>query len=54
MKKNYARIGINTDDDILLNKQLNFPTFAIIIGCVFQEGIILYPQIYLNECLYEL
>ena len=53
-EKNYARIGINTDDDLPLNKQLKFPTLTIIIRCVFQEGEKLYPQIYLDECLYEL
>ena len=25
-EKNYARIGINIDDDLPLNKQLKFPT----------------------------
>ena len=54
MKKNYARIGINTDDDLPLNKPLKFPTLTIIIRCIFQEGEKLYPQIYLDECLYEL
>ena len=52
-EKRYARIGINTDDDLPLNKQLKFPTLTIIIRCVFQEGKNLYPQIYLDECLYE-
>ena len=54
MKKNYARIGVNTDDDLPLNKQLKFPTLTIIIRCVLQKNEKLYPQIYLNECLYEL
>ena len=54
LKKSYARIGINTDDDLPLNKPLKFPTLTIIIRCVFQEGEKLYPQIYLDECLYEL
>ena len=53
-EKNYARIGINTDDDLPLNKPLKFPTLTIIIRCVTQEGEKLYPQIYLDECLYEL
>ena len=53
-EKNYAKIGFDTDDDLPLNKQLNFPTLTIIIRCVFQEGEKLYPQIYLDECLYEL
>ena len=45
-KKNYARIGINTDDDLPLNKQLIFPTLTIIIRCLLQKGDKLYPQIY--------
>ena len=53
-KKNYARIGVSTDDDLPLNKRLRFPTLTIIIRCVFQKGEKLYLQIYLDECLYEL
>ena len=53
-EKNYARIGVNTDDDIPMNKQIKFPTLTIIIRCVFQSGKKLCPQIYLDECLYEL
>ena len=53
-EKNYARIGINTEYDLPLNKQLKFPALTIIIRCVLQKYEKLYPQIYLNECLYEL
>ena len=53
-EKNYARIGLNTDDDLHLNKPPKFPTLTIIIRCIFQEGEKLYPQICLGECLYEL
>ena len=53
-EKNYARIGINTDDDLPLNKPLKFPTLTIIIRCVFQKVEKLYPQIYVDECLCEL
>ena len=53
-EKNYARIGVHTDDDLPLNKLLKFPTLTIIIRCEFQEGEKLYPQIYLDDCLYEL
>ena len=52
-EKNYAKIGVNTDDDIPLNKQLKFPTLTIIIRCIFQNGKKLCPQIYLDDCLYE-
>ena len=44
---------VNTDDDAPLNKSLKFPILVIIIGCVLKEGETLYPQIYLDDCLYE-
>ena len=53
-EKNYARIGVNTDDDLPLNKPRKFPTLTIIIRCIFYEGEKLYLQIYLDESLYEL
>ena len=53
-EKNYAGIGVNTDDDLPLNKHLKFPTLTIIFRCVLQKDEKLYPQIYLDECLYEL
>ena len=52
-EKNYARIVVNTDEDMPLNKPLKFPILTIVIRCVFQEGEKLYPQIYLDECLYK-
>ena len=51
--KDYARIGVNTDDDVPLNKPLKFPTLTIIIKCAFQKGEELDSLIYLDECLYE-
>ena len=41
--KDYAKIGVRTDDNLALNKQLKFPTFIIIIGCVFKKSGKLYP-----------
>ena len=52
-KKNYARITVNTDDDIPLDRPLKFPSLTIIVRCIFQNGKKLCPQIYLDECLYE-
>ena len=52
-EKNYAKIRVNTDNDVPLNKQLKFPTLTIIIRCIFQEDKELDLQIYLDECLYE-
>ena len=53
-EKNYAAIGVNTGDDIPLNKPLKFPSLTVIIRYIFQNGKKLYLQIYLDECLYEL
>ena len=53
-EKHYAKIGVNTDDDIPLNKTLKFLSLTTIIRCIFQNGKKLYPQIYLDECVYEL
>ena len=53
-EKSHARIGINTDNDLPLNKPVKFPTLTITIRCILQEGEKLYPQIYLDKCLYKL
>ena len=51
--KSYSRIGVNTDDDVPLNKPLKFPTLTVIIRCVFQKSEELDTIIYLDEYLYE-
>ena len=53
-EKDYVKIGVNTGDDVPMNKLLKFPTLIILIRCVFQKGEELDPLIYLDECLYEL
>ena len=35
-EKNYAKIGVNNDDEVPLNKPIKFPKLTIIIRCVFQ------------------
>ena len=48
-KRNCAKIGINTDDDLPQNKPIKIPTLTKIVKYVFQEGEKLYPQIYLDK-----
>ena len=48
------KIKFNSDDDLSLRKPLKFHAMTIIIRSVFEEGGKLYPQIYLDECLYDL
>ena len=37
-KQDYAKIWVDTDDDIPLNKLLSFPSLTIIFRCFFQNG----------------
>ena len=52
--KDYMKIQFNLDDKFPLNKQLNFLSITIIIRSAFEENGKYYPQMFLNECLYEL
>ena len=52
--KNYVKIKVNSDDDLPVNNPLKFYAMTIIIRSVFEEGGQLYPQVFLDECLYEL
>ena len=47
------KIKFDSNDDLLLNKQLNFPTMTI-TKSVFEEDGKFYWQVYLDESLYEL
>ena len=52
-EKDYASIGVNTNNDVPLNKLQKFPMLIIIIRGIFQNDEKLDPLIYLDECLYE-
>ena len=53
-EKDYMKIKFNSDDDLPLNKQLKFYNMAITIRSVFKEDGKLYPQVFLDDTLYEL
>ena len=53
-EKSYWKVGINTEDDLPLNESLKFLTLTVNINLVLQENNKLYPQIYFDECFYEL
>ena len=53
-EKSYCKVSINTEDDLPLKKSLKFLTLTVNINLVLQANNKLYPQIYLNECFYEL
>ena len=47
------KIKFNTDDDILYFPVLYFPAITVTIRCVFEKDVKFYPQVYLDECLYQ-
>ena len=48
------KIKFDSDDDLRLNKPLKFHAITMIIKSVFKEGGKLYPQVFLDDALYEL
>ena len=53
-RKDYMKIRFNSDDDLPLKKLLKFHAMIIIIRSVFKEGGKLYPQVFLDDTLYDL
>ena len=51
---NFMKIKFNTDDNLPSNKPLKLHLLAIIVRCIFEEDGKFYPQLYLDDCLYEL
>ena len=43
-----------SDDNLPLNKILKLHNLTIAVRSVFQEDKKYYPQVFLDECLYEL
>ena len=52
--KDYMKIKLNSDDNLPLNKPLKFHNMTITIRSVFEEDGKLYPQLFLDDTLYEL
>ena len=53
-EKDYMKIKFNSDDDLPLSKPLKFHLMTITIRSVFEEDGKLYPQLFLDDALYEL
>ena len=48
------KIKFKSDDNLPLNKPLKFHLITIINRCVFSKGGKFYPQLILDDTLYEL
>ena len=53
-EKDYMKIKFNSDDNLPLNKPLKFHNMTITIRSVFEEDGKRYPQVSLDDTLYEL
>ena len=53
-EKDYMKFKFDTDYNLPLNKQLKFHHITITIRSVFEKDAKLYPQVFLDDALYEL
>ena len=53
-EKDYMKIRFKSNDDLLLNKPIKLRLLTMIIGCVVSEDDKFYPQLFLDDALYEL
>ena len=53
-EKDYMKIKFNSDNNLPLNKPSKFHLMTIVIRSVFEEDGKLYPQVFLDDGLYEL
>ena len=51
--KDYMKIKFDSDDNLPLNKVLKSHVLTIIIRNVFEKDGKYYPQIFLDDCLYD-
>ena len=51
--KDYTKIKFSSDDNLPLNKLLQFYNMTVTIRCVFSEDNDLYPQAFLDDALYK-
>ena len=52
--KDYMKIRFQSNDDLRLNKPIKLHLLTIIIRPVFSEDGKFYPQLFLDDTLYEL
>ena len=48
------KIKFNSDDNLPLSKPLKFDMITVVIRSAFEEDGKLYPQVFLDDALYEL
>ena len=44
----------NSDDELFLNKTIKIRSMTIVLGAAFHKNNKYYPQVFLDECLYQI
>ena len=52
--KDFKKVKFESDDDLPMNKSVKLRLLTIIIRSVFSEDGKLYPELFLDDALYEL
>ena len=50
----YIKIKFDSDDELRLNKTIEFPTITIVVRAFFLKNNKYYPQVFLDECLHKI
>ena len=48
------KIKLNSDDELPINKTIEFPNMVITVRAIFLEKSKYYPRVFLDECLYKI
>ena len=51
--KDYMKIQFDSNYDLPLNRLMKFHALMIVIRQVFEKNNVFYPQVFLDDCLYE-
>ena len=52
--EDFGKIRFVGNDNLPLRKLIYFQTTTVVISCVFKQGDLFYPQVYLDDALYQL
>ena len=50
----FNKIKFISDDSLRLDNLIYFPTLTAVIRCAFKQGDLFYPQVYVDDALYQL
>ena len=52
--EDFEKIKLISNDNLPVGKLIYFPTITVTIKCVLKQGYLFYPQVYLDDALYQL